>query len=297
MNLKIKLPSQTDIGSLTAELKTADKDLLELNLNLEDEDMKKLITPNTEKACFQLFHSIPTSSLIPAASTSSQTQMQQQQQVTAINSQIPSAHIFTNDQIFQMLGLNETDLAKIVYSPQIKKNQINQNPFLNEMSAHLKLNQPNNQTFKKEPTTVALNNNNIALDHGYTSACDSQKRKYSLCMDFDDNSQQSFSQDSYGSAFTNESSNQSKKRRTKGIYRAEDVTNVDEFYNYLERRKKNNISSKISRSNKKNLYHHMDQKADQFSDENKMLKGRISKLEHINETIKKELIEMVSGGK
>ena len=87
------------------------------------------------------------------------------------------------------------------------------------------------------------------------------------------------------------SSGSSKRQRTKGIYRARDVTNPAELDNYLERRKKNNISSKISRANKKNYYSEMEAKSRAIEDENARLALKINKVDHVNKIMKEYLKE------
>lgn len=120
------------------------------------------------------------------------------------------------------------------------------------------------------------------MDHAYTA----NKRKISEDSMLDD----SMSMDSFSSSF-NSTGGGSKRQRKRGIYRAEDVTNEEERRNYLERRKKNNISSKISRANKKKAYSEIDEKCAQLESNNEEMKVKIDELENLNKVIKDMLVE------
>ncbi|RNA34247.1 hypothetical protein BpHYR1_008802, partial [Brachionus plicatilis] len=91
-----------------------------------------------------------------------------------------------------------------------------------------------------------------------------------------------------------ESEKSKKKQRTKGIYRAKDVKSEQDFMNYIERRLKNNKSSKISRSNKKTIYNQMDQKSDQLEADNHLLKDKIEKLQINISLLKTYLISNIN---
>ena len=276
MNLKIKILPKTEECQI--QLNTTDKDLLGINFN-EDPEIRMLITPNIENQCIQSLESIPTAQLISNASS----QQPVNSFLTATNilsSQLPSARIMTSEEIFRSIGLDEQNLAILVDSQttaQMKKSC--QNPFLSEMSVSLKL---KNNVAKERI-------NNLTLDHVYSSL---QKRKTTA----DENSQDSIVSSSFtGGTESDANGPCTKKKRVRGIYRADDITNEEELDNYLERRKKNNISSKISRANKKNLYKHMDANADRLEIRNEELKDMSVKLANINEIIKKELIQMYNG--
>ena len=116
------------------------------------------------------------------------------------------------------------------------------------------------------------------MDHEYSA----KKRKSSEDSLFDD----SFSMDSFASSFSS-----LKRQRVRGIYRAEDVTNDEERQNYLERRIKNNMSSKISRANKKNVYNQMDDRCLQLENSNQELRVKMEELESLNQIIKDLLVE------
>lgn len=132
----------------------------------------------------------------------------------------------------------------------------------------------------------------VHTDHEYISVSNlnkDNKRKLSTDNFFDD-SCDSFSSSIFTDSLSS-SNSLAKKSRTRGIYRADDVTNEKELQNYLERRKKNNISSKVSRSNKKKSYSEMDSKCDEYEKNNKRLETKIIELEHLNKVIKEFLVE------
>lgn len=120
------------------------------------------------------------------------------------------------------------------------------------------------------------------MDHAYSTQL---KRKISEDVIMDD----SMSMDSFASSFN--STGGTKRQRKRGIYRAEDVTNDEERRNYLERRKKNNISSKISRANKRKAYSEIDEKCALLESSNEEMKVRIDELESLNKAIKDMLVE------
>jgi hypothetical protein len=131
---------------------------------------------------------------------------------------------------------------------------------------------------------------NVMLDHDYSS-----KRKSDISFDDEESS---FTQDSFGSSMLTPSSSvftptssPSKKKRTRGIYRADDIKTQDDLTNYLERRKKNNISSKVSRANKKSYYNEMEARSNFLTEQNKKLQDKSKLLEQVNKAIKEYLIE------
>ncbi|CAF0870581.1 unnamed protein product [Brachionus calyciflorus] len=85
-----------------------------------------------------------------------------------------------------------------------------------------------------------------------------------------------------------------KKKRKRNVYRADDITNEEDLMNYLERRKKNNISSKFSRANKKRYYNELDSRCDQLEVENDYLRRKQIKLEKLNAYLKDYLVENYS---
>lgn len=86
----------------------------------------------------------------------------------------------------------------------------------------------------------------------------------------------------------------SKKKRQRGVYRKDDIRNEEDLMNYLQRRKKNNISSKMSRANKKAVYQEIDSKIDFLFSSNKKLTTKIAKLENINKIIKDMLVDRLA---
>ena len=130
-------------------------------------------------------------------------------------------------------------------------------------------------------------NNVLLQDHVYTVT----NKRNSSFLD-DTNSQETFNF-SFDSGSVN--GNVAKKQRKRGIYRLDDVTNQEEYENYLERRVKNNISSKASRVNKKSLYNEMDAKSDFLVQENQRLSKKITKMEDLSKIIKDMLVERFAG--
>ena len=162
----------------------------------------------------------------------------------------------------------------------------------------------------------------ISLDHDYTTTPTSRKRKSSsldddsnFTFDYDETQTSEMStkpqpaipskkpkpeitmtkatvqskKPSLTGAVT--STNGGKRRRVKGIYRAGDVTSKEELDNYLERRRKNNISSKQSRLTKKNMYCSMDDKSNQLEKDNAGLKQTITHLENLTQLLKDVLLQ------
>jgi hypothetical protein len=260
---KIQIPPRDQhlFSQANVELTSADKNLLGMDF-LNDLEVNNAITPSTERACIKLLQSIPTAQLMPCT-------------VAA-----PSTRIITNDQINQIF--NENDWSKLMGTQP--------SPFLSEMSASLKLN-------SSEPKNAVVDSTaTVRLDHGYV-AKPVEKRKLSTTLleceyDDDENSSMSYSRDSFSS-----STGAVKRKRTRGIYRADDVTNDEEYQNYLERRIKNNQSSKISRANKKNLFNQMDWKAEELAQRNEELAVKAEKLKVVIELIRKELLQNLASNK
>jgi DNA repair ATPase RecN len=200
-----------------------------MNLDMDDTDLAKLLTPNTEQMCLQFLHSIPTDSAVTS-----------QQQ--------PSARIATEDQLLSSLGLTENEIENLVSGGQ------NQN--------------------QAEPS-----------DHVY-----SNKRPLD-----DDETLSNFDPTTPTTSNSSNLLTPKKKQRTRGIYRAEDVTNEVDLANYLERRVKNNISSKISRANKKSYYMEMDAKSAAIEAENRRLEIKLQKLEKLNQIMKDYLKDAFVG--
>lgn len=200
-----------------------------MNLDMDDTDLAKLLTPNTEQMCLQFLHSIPTDS-----ATTSQQQ--------------PSARIATEDQLLSSFGLSEKELENIVSGGQ---NQNQAEPSDHVYSNKRALEEDDETLSNFDPTTPTTSNSSLLTPK--------------------------------------------KKQRTRGIYRAEDVTNEDDLANYLERRVKNNISSKISRANKKSYYMEMDAKSAAIEAENRRLEIKLQKLEKLNQIMKDYLKDAFVG--
>lgn len=131
-------------------------------------------------------------------------------------------------------------------------------------------------------------------DHEYSS----NKRTFSESF-FEDSLDSSAASSVFGDSLSSDllAKRGLKNQRTRGIYRADDVTNPEELNNYLERRKKNNISSKISRANKKRNYNDMDYKCDELERSNCSLAKKIIDLEKLNKVIKDMLVEKFTQSK
>lgn len=221
--------------------------------------------------------------------------------------------------------INTSDLLNMDFqTPQsLNKSYSNEiNPFIKSMSAAIELNKQKSKE-EEQLNKILIGSNEIqnqisveaiSLDHDYTSPI-SRKRKNSI--NDDTNSNSDFNE------ITNQvlpfrtkkskaevalqkppplkkqtsragsviSTNGGKRKRIKGIYRANDVTSREELENYLERRRKNNISSKQSRLTKKTLYVSMDEKANQLERENEGLKQTITNLESLTQLLKDVLLQ------
>lgn len=197
-----------------------------MNLDMDDTDLAKLLTPNTEQMCLQFLHSIPTDSAVTS-----------QQQ--------PSARIATEDQLLSSIGLTNDELENLVSG--VHQNETSDHVYSNKRPLE------DDETLSNfDPTTPTTSNSSNLLTP-------------------------------------------KKKQRTRGIYRAEDVTNEDDLANYLERRVKNNISSKISRANKKSYYVEMDAKSAAIEAENRRLEIKLQKLEKLNQIMKDYLKDAFVG--
>jgi len=85
-----------------------------------------------------------------------------------------------------------------------------------------------------------------------------------------------------------------KNKRPRGVYRKDDIKTEEDRENYILRRKKNNMSSKVSRANKKASYKDIDSKIDFLFNSNQKMNRKISKLENINKIIKDMLVERLA---
>lgn len=230
-------------------------------LDFDAEEVNQLITPGTQELCMRFLDD-----------TSPANISESQKNDTDIDIDLN-----------ELLGNEENQAALIeqllttLATPPIQKDQ-NENPFLKELSAEL-------------PLANSIGKNSVELDHVYGSP---SKRKLSSV--FDESSNMTGYESQSDSLNTSQVQiKPTKKQRTRGIYRADDVTNEEELQNYLERRKKNNVSSKVSRANKKNQYVEMEERSSTLVVENERLRERIAKLEKATKIIKDSLIEIFSG--
>lgn len=171
-------------------------------------------------------------------------------------------------------NLNSSDECRVETSPNNLENfSFNSNVQINEQDQQIIANDPFlNDLFFSQNQELSVTNQYQPIDteHLYAS-------KRQLDQDETNDIEQ-----------VSEKSN--KKQRTKGIYRAKDVKTDQDLDNYIERRLKNNKSSKISRSNKKALYNQMEQKSSELELKNTLLREKIEKLQSNISTLKSYLI-------
>lgn len=262
MKINIVKPNMTTCGQL-------DTTTPFLDLDLEDLELNKIMTPSIEKECLQYLQAI---------------------QADENSNILKSARILTNNQIMSSLGVNDVVLDSMLNTGGLPSSTIeNNNVFLSQTSASLNL--PAVNESKSKPPALTLN------DHVYSNI--NNKRPITSLLEGDETSSASFASDALNSSVSVPGTSASltsgsKRQRTRGIYRAEDITNEDDLQNYLERRKKNNISSKISRANKKNYYSQMDERSVALENENRKLEVKVQKLEELNKLMKDYLINNFS---
>ena len=226
---------------------------------LMEDNIQELIriTPETEKLYCQFIQSIPSAQL----------------QVGSGSSFLMSDD-FGTEESFEKLILNMS--SQILDESNNNNNNNNKNVFLT-------------QPVVDEEQLRPL----VQQEHDYSAA---KKRKVSYAS-----LDESLTNDSFSSSMTDNSTSLSKRnsksQRPRGIYRYDDVTNDEELQNYLERRKKNNISSKVSRANKKKAYDQMDYRFDELEKSNERLRKKIVEAEKINKIIKDLLVEKVTQNK
>ena len=179
---------------------------------------------------------------------------------------IPTAQIQMGETSLNEFGGTEEDFEKLILG--YTNSQLNNDVNLNQASE----------------TEQCLRLDEISLDHQYE-----KKRKFSeIC--FED----SMTNDSFSSSLNSSIAKRPKNTRPRGIYRADDITNDADLQNYIERRKKNNISSKVSRANKKNAYKEMESKCSQLERDNVRLTKKIENLDKLTKTIREYLLEKFS---
>lgn len=89
------------------------------------------------------------------------------------------------------------------------------------------------------------------------------------------------------------SSSEPKAKRTKNaknVNRAGDIKTADDLNYYLERRRKNNAASRVSRAVRKQKFDEMDKKCDEYCKVNEQLRTKISTLEKVNASLKNGLV-------
>lgn len=226
---------------------------------LNDEQIMNLITPETEKSCFEF-----------------------------LQSTIPATASIIHEKDLKNLILDSDLVDKLVLSASVLQAESAENPF--QFSTNEKLSDNEMKVLEKlenELTADLARGQVIALDHGY-SATQRHKRNHS------DSDDESTLDSEYPSSIASSSISQlasatkqkgePKKKRQRGIYRLEDVTNEEERRNYIERRMKNNVSSKASRANKKSYFSKLESNAAILENENVRLSKQITTLDsHIKE--------------
>ena len=232
---------------------------------LDTHELDQLITPTTHQLCLNYLHSVPDYPLATQEAPEQQQQQQQQQQTDT------DTNLFSDEGLLDDISqLNDED-------------------------------DDDQDDSASQATTYAIASSNslVELDHAYSE----RKRKLSVaCLNDDDDSQ--FTQDDslcsssqIDTPMSSSTTTTTKKRRARGIYRADDVTNEEELFNYLERRKKNNVSSKVSRANKRSYYNEMDTRSATLQLANERLASKVVLYEQINQLIKDFMVEQISTAK
>jgi len=211
-----------------------------------------------------------------------------------ISPNIENTTCFSNNNSYEDLDFDASKIdnmcMQLLNTDDSPNNDTNQSLEDCEFLENLLLDPANLENPSLMQTREPIVKENVMLDHDYSA-----KRKAAFVFDDEESS---YTQDSFSSsmltpssAATPSTSSPSKKKRTRGIYRADDIKTQDDLANYLERRKKNNISSKVSRANKKSYYNEMDARSDFLKEQNKKLQDKSKLLEQVNKAIKEYLIE------
>lgn len=82
----------------------------------------------------------------------------------------------------------------------------------------------------------------------------------------------------------------SKSKRSRNVNRAKDIQSSDDLSYYLERRRKNNEASKVSRAVRRQRFDDMDRKCAEYERVNEELRKKISTLETVTKNLKSGLI-------
>ena len=211
-----------------------------------------------------------------------------------ISPNIENTTCFSNNNSYEDLDFDASKIdnmcMQLLNTDDSPNNEANQSLEDCEFLENLLLDPANLENPSLIQTREPIVRENVMLDHDYSA-----KRKAAFVFDDEESS---YTQDSFSSsmltpssAATPSTSSPSKKKRTRGIYRADDIKTQDDLANYLERRKKNNISSKVSRANKKSYYNEMEARSDYLKEQNKKLQDKSKLLEQVNKAIKEYLIE------
>ncbi|CAF1394155.1 unnamed protein product [Adineta steineri] len=89
---------------------------------------------------------------------------------------------------------------------------------------------------------------------------------------------------------TTSEANSTKSKRTRNINRATDIKTSDDLSYYLERRRKNNEASKMSRAARREKFGSMDQQCEEYERVNTELRMKISTLETVTTSLKSGLV-------
>lgn len=95
---------------------------------------------------------------------------------------------------------------------------------------------------------------------------------------------------SSSSSFSSTEPKQKRIKRSKNISRADDIETPDDLNYYLERRRKNNEASRVSRAIRKQKFTEMDKKCDEYQRVNEQLLVKISTLEKVTASLKNGLV-------
>ena len=137
----------------------------------------------------------------------------------------------------------------------------------------------------------------LSIDHNYNKHDFEDDDFTNGSLAFEDNTLESMNINTESATLKSEAVDSSapiKKKRPRGVYRKDDVRNEEDLQNYIQRRRKNNVSSKVSRANKKAAYKEIDSKIDFLFNSNQKMNRKIINLEKINKMIKDMLVERLA---
>lgn len=165
------------------------------------------------------------------------------------------------------LTLNKLNFEQTENLPKIKQEPTDFDLNFEDFDLTKPFNNPNNNIYKSEdldldfeflqtvPFADTLSEGILTNDQIYESLGYNEKDLEKLMGELSPKPKSLDQEDenSNTTQYTNQSEFEATKKRKRSIYRADDVTTEEDLLNYLERRKKNNISSKASRAIKKVL--------------------------------------------